>query len=421
MARFPRRLIRLGVALLGLLALSFPVNATWCCPFCANSGPSFTGVSGELNQARMVLYGSLVTRMATNEGDNPREVTDLHIDAVIKDHPILAGRKVLPLPKSFPGAPVGKYKFLIFFDIFKKDQKEQLDAYRGVQVNGNSDVAKYLKGALEVKDEKPGKRLRYFFEYLDDPEIEISTDAYKEFANADYKDYRDMAKHLPPDRIADWLKPRDKDKKTPTTRFGLYASMLGHCGKEVHAVLLRQMLDDPENRENSGIDGMLAGYVLLKPQEGWQYVKGIMKDPKKEFLTRYAALRAARFFWDVHTDLISHKNLTEGIDPLLEQTDVADFAIEDFRKWKCWDMTDRILGLRDKPVFRMKFVRRQVLRFAISASKSNEAAAKYVAEQRKSDPKAVEDAEELLKLETPAPTTPGGSPAGKLAPGRGPR
>jgi hypothetical protein len=175
--------------------------------------------------------------------------------------------------------------------------------------------------------------------------------------------------------------------------------MLGHCGKPEHAALLRGMLDDEQHRVSSGVDGILAGYLLLAPKEAWPYLKAILADPAKEFLFRYAALRTARFFWDYRPDVIAKKDLSAAIAQLLDQKDVADLAIEDFRKWQCWDMTERILGLQDKPVYTVGVVRRAVLRYALAAAPHNEAAKKFVDEQRKKDPEGVHNAEELLKLD----------------------
>ena len=72
-------------------------------------------------------------------------------------------------------------------------------------------------------------------------DAEVSNDALREFANVDYKDVRDLYAKLSADTIAAWL----KDENTPAFRYGLYASMLGHCGKPEHADLLKSMLDDP--------------------------------------------------------------------------------------------------------------------------------------------------------------------------------
>src|SRR5262249_44699270 len=149
--------------------------------------------------------------------------------------------------------------------------------------------------------------------------------------------------------------------------FGLYASILGHSSKnkEEHAKLLLSLVEDPDKRVNSGVDGILAAYVMLKPKEGWQYVRGVLKDSKQDFLMRYAALRTVRFFVDYRTDIIAKKDSVEAISQLLDQPDIADLAIEDLRKWKRWELTDRILGLKDKDSHDVPIIRRSILRFAL--------------------------------------------------------
>jgi hypothetical protein len=83
---------------------------------------------------------------------------------------------------------------------------------------------------------------------------------------------------------------------------------------------------------------------------------------------------------------------------LLNQSDIADFAIEDLRRWKCWDKADRVLAIRKTEAFKVPVVERSVLRYCLRC-KGNKAAADYVAECRKKDAESVEQAEELLKLE----------------------
>jgi hypothetical protein len=367
------------------LALAVLVVPAAACPFCSMQGQTLTG---EVSQASMVLYGKLTNGKEKADGEG---TTDLKIEVVVKDHDILKGRKSITLDRYLDTNAADKYHYLIFCDVFK----DKIDPYRGIAVDPKSDMPKYLKGALDLKDAKVPQRLKFFFDYLDNPDIEISNDAFKEFANADYADIRDMAKNLPADKVAGWL----KDPKTPGFRLGSYASILGHCGKPEHAKLLRDLLEDPEKRVTSGVDGILAGYIMLQPKDGWVYVRGVLKDPKKEFALRYAALRALRFFWDYRTDLVAKKEIAEAAATLLDQSDIADLAVEDLRKWGCWDMTDRVLGLRDKKdVFSIPIVKRSVLRFALSA-KDNAAAKKYVEDLRKADPESVASAEELLKLE----------------------
>jgi hypothetical protein len=373
------------------------------CPFCNAEGQTLTK---EINLASLVVFGSLENAKLAADGVDG--TTDLVVEKVIKRHDILDnaaekrdGKTILKLARYVPGDPQKKYKYVVFCDIFKG----KIDPYRGMAVKPDTDPSKYLSGALAVKDKPQPERLKFFFQYLDDPDVEISTDAYKEFAYADYKDYRDMAKDLPADKIAGWL----QDDKTPTFRFGLYASLLGHCGTEKHAKMLRKMLDDPTRKLNSGIDGMLAGYVMLQPKEGWEFVRAVLKDTGRDFTTRYSALRTTRFFWEFRPDVIKHKDVIDAVSILLDQPDVADLAIEDLRKWQAWELTDRVLKLLGQQSHDIPIIKRSILRFALSCPKDEAKA--FVADRRKADPDAVQSAEDLLKLEaTPPATTQPSSP-----------
>jgi len=377
------------IALLAWVGLAAPARA-WC-PFCGMQGTTLTQ---EVNQASMVLFGTLKNAKAGNPGgDFTGGTTDLVIEKVIKPHKILQNQTKITLDRYVPMA--GNTKFLIFCDVFKG----KVDPYRGMPVRGG-DMPKYLEGATKIKDEKKiTERLRFFFDYLNNEDEELATDALKEFGNVDYPDYKDIAPHLPADKVAAWL----KDPKTPSYRFGLYASILGHASKKKaeHAKLLRSLVEDPEKRVASGVDGILASYIMLQPKEGWQFLRGILKDPKQEFLMRYAALRAARFFVDYRSDIIPKKDAVEAVRLLLDQPDIADLAIEDLRKWKAWDVTERILALKDKDSHDVPIIRRSILRFALCSPEK--AAKAYVEEQRKRDEQSVLDAEELLKIEQSAP------------------
>jgi hypothetical protein len=346
-------------------------------------------LTGDINQASMVLYGTLANAKLDPNAGLGQGTTDLRIESVIKKHEILGDQKVVTLPRYVP-TDKDNTKFLIFCDVFKG----KIDPYRGVPVKATSDIVKYLQGAIAVKDKPIAERLKFFFDYLDNADIEIANDAYKEFGNAGYNDYRDMAKRLPAAKIAKWL----ADPDTPSFRYGLYAYLLGHCGTENDAQLLRKMLDDPDKRLSSGVDGMLAGYTLLKPKEGWQYSRGLLKDSSKEFMIRYAALRAARFFWESRPDVIDKKELVEGVSLLLDQSDVADLAIEDLRKWGRWEVCDRVLGLYGKSSHDVPIVKRAILRYALSCT--DKKAKAFVDGLRQKDPEMVKDVEELLKLET---------------------
>jgi hypothetical protein len=381
-----RLLFPLGL-LLALAWLCFPANGHTC-PFCTDEkGPTLVG---DFNQASLVLLGTFANPRPAQDDTG---TTEFVIEKVLKPHPATRNMGVLKFKRVIPAT---KSKFVVFCDVYKGE----IDPYRGVEVPPGSDLVKYLEEALAKKDRPIGERLRFCFNYLNSPDVDVALDAYREFQKTDYKDYREMAKGLPAETIAKWL----QDPKTPSFRYGLYASLLGHCGDPVkHGELMRKLVSDPEKRRGSGIDGMLAAYVMLKPKDGWKYIQNILGDQKEDFLMRYAALRTARFLWGERPDLVSRDEMVKGVALLLAHPDMADFAIEDLRRWGRWEQCDRVLALFDKESHNVPVIRRAVLRFMLQCP--NPRAAAFVREQRQRDREWVSDAEELLRLESePTPS-----------------
>ena len=194
-------------------------------------------------------------------------------------------------------------------------------------------------------------------------------------------------------------RPGSRDPKTPSYRLGLYASLLGHCGNAEHAKLLKKLIDDPETRRGGGVDGIMAGYVMIDPAN-WSTVEQIMLDSKQDFQLRYSAFRTAKFFWDIRPDLVSKTKLDKSVSDLTEDRDMSDFAIDELRRWQRWEHTKDILGLFDKKSHNLSVIKRAILRFALQSPEDS--AKTFVAQQRSRDGAWVTDTEELLKAETGA-------------------
>jgi len=351
-----------------------------------------------MDQALFVLYGTLKNARLANPGGEGFAMgeTDIELDAgngIVKGHSSINGKKTVTLPKYLPDR--GDGKFLIFCDLFRG----KIDPYRGLPVKSSSDMPKYLKGALAVQKKKTPERLRYFFDYLQNPDLEIANDALKEFGNASYDDVQMMVESVPVDKVASWL----TDSNTPGFRIGLYASMLGHAKtkRDEYGKLLRSLVDDAEKRVGSGVDGILAGQVMLQPKEGWQYLNAILGNRKHDFNYRYSALKAARFFVDVRKEVVPRDEVVSAVAQMLEHHDIADLAIEDLRRWKCWQYTKGILALKDRPSHDLPVMRRSILRFMIQSPLPE--AKKYVKEMREADEELVENLEDLLKREATLP------------------
>jgi hypothetical protein len=264
-----------------------------------------------------------------------------------------------------------------------------------------------VDGVLKLKSKAPSERLRFAFDFLNSNESEVALDAYREFARADYKDYKDMAKSLPADKLAEWL----KDPKTPQYRYGLYSSLLGHCGTTEHAKMLLDMINDPEKQKASGLHGLMAAYMMLEPQKGWTLLKNVVQDKDKPFLFRYQGLQTMRFVWDSRLDLIAKNEkaakdeIVLGVAGILKVPDMADFGIEDLRKWQRWEHCDQVLAMFGQKDFNTPIIRKAVLRYALQCPMPQAKA--FVKAQQARDREWVEETRELLDLETPAtPVTP---------------
>jgi len=400
---------RLTTAVLAAALLAAPAAA---CPFCSPAGET---LAGEVGQADFILFGTLgkaerdpADPTAFNKGTTP-----LTVELVIKDHDAVKGKKVVTLPKYIPADDKQpNLKHLVFFKLYNGT----LDAYRGEGVPAGSDLPKYLKGAIAVRGKSAAERLGYFFEYLENPDLVISSDAYSEFGFAEYKEVRELTdrwKNDPakPAQLLAWL----KDPNTRATRFGLYGMLLGHCGKQDDAKAIRALLDDPMRSYTSGLDGVLAGYVMLDKQAGWDYLLGVVGNPKKDFAERYAGLRTVRYFWENRPDVIPNEQVLAAMRVLMDQADLADLPIEDLRKWRTWQLTPAVLGLAARESHAgIPIVRRAVLKFALAAQQadpSNKAAAEFVTAARQRDARQVEFLETLLRDENrPPPPSPAPSP-----------
>ena len=406
---------RFLAATLALLCIAATASA---CPFCSAQG---TTLSGEVAEADFIVVGRMLNPRR-DPSDISKGTTDLQIESVVKPHEFLTGKTLLTIPRYVPGDSAGKDgKFIIFCKlhtpaaftataavasaaVFANPRTVTLDAYRGEPVDGKSKLAEYLAGAIAVRDKDSTTRLRYFFDFLDAPDLVISTDAMNEFGSADYKQVRALSLTLTPAKVLGWI----KDPNTPQSRLGLYGLFIGHCGKKDDAAALRALLDGTETRLIGGLDGILAAYTLLDPPAGWAYLNQLIADEKSDFQIRYAVFKVLGFFWDYRQDVIKQDDILAGMLKLMAIGDMADLPMEYLRKWGRFEMTDKVLAYADvKSHGGVPIVRRAILKFALAAPADHAAAKAYVEKIRAEDPDRVKFVQETLNDELkPLPAKP---------------
>lgn len=378
-------------------ALSFWVlisaSLLLACPFCEMSGKT---LYKEILDAKLVVYGQLANaQVRINPDGTESSTTELHIVEVVKDHPFLKDRKVLLIPRYIPFSK-GQEDFLLFADIYK----ERLDPYRGIPII-DKEMVTYMKRSLELGDQDVVKRLEFSVKYLDHADVELANDAYREFAQVDYKDVLKWIQQTDQAalraKVTHWL----SDEATPAYRYGFYGMLLGLVGKPEDAPVFEKLVADPQSGLVTGMDGLMAGYIRAVPNAGWSYVKTQLADASIPFARRYSALQAVRFIWRYQPELLQVKDIVQGLTPLIEQNDIADLVIDDFRKKQQWSLVETILKLNQLDTHNVPQIKRSILKYMLKCP--HDKAKAYVAEVRKTNPALVEQAEDFLKLEIPEP------------------
>jgi hypothetical protein len=360
------------------------------CSFCGPNPQTSPTLRQSAAQAKIILYGSMVNAKPNGIGGG---TTEMKIDRKLRNDPLLGDATSVVVPRYIPGDAKDPPKFLLFADIFNG----KLDFYQGVPVKSAA-LVDYLKATLELDGKDRSAMLRFFYRYLDASDESVATDAYLEFAKATDAEVGQVARQLDPAK----LKKLIQDPKTPTARVGLFAFLLGACGGEAEADMLRGMIEKPDMRTAPALDGSLAGYIQLKPRDGWDMVVNILKDGKRPFPERCAALGTVRFYhgWKGKD---AEKEVLRGLGALLDQGDIADMAIEDLRKWQLWSLSNEVLGQYGKKSHDAPLMRRAIVRYALSCSKDKgtfaEQAGKFVAERRKREADLVKDVEDSLQFE----------------------
>jgi hypothetical protein len=357
-------------------------------------GPSYT-IRQRISDAPIIIYGTLQNpRQAGPAGvDSPDGTTELHILQVLKDPRSLKGRRVATIDSFIPVPNPQRPPRLICLADWEDGVLKFYDSF---EVKSPRFLT-YFKGLLALPGKPNARALRYFSRYLNDPDAAIAEDAYSEFIQARYEDLLPVATGLAPERVAGWL----KDPRTPTSRYELYGTLLGHCGTDKHARLLRQMLAAQAKCSARDVYGLMVGYILLRPKEGLAYVRDqFLARPEKDFWLRFDTLRALRYFAKVRPDKVPRHELVNGLGRLLDHPDMADFAIEELRQWKDWSMTDKILAIGRKHARNVPAIGRAVLLYALCCPRPGTRAEEYVRAERVRDRDHVEDLEDLLKIES---------------------
>lgn len=372
------------IIVLLMLAVSAPVEACSLCGASLRQAPTLRQEAA-LETARVIIIGTAQNAQL----NGTTGTTDLRINEVLRSDPALEGKKVIPVERYLPiDDPKNPPRYLVFCDIFKG----KFDPFRGIPLKSTESV-EYARKVMKLDPKDITGNLLFFFRYLDSADVEIARDAFLEFAKASDQDIARVAGKLDPTKLHRWL----KDPKTPPERLSVYALLLGACGHDADARFLHSLLEDSSERTVNAYDGILGGYIHLRPREGWDLAYSLLRDSRKSLPIRLAVARTVSFFHGARPKE-SHDNVLRCLDAMIAQGELADIAVEDMRRWQIHDRTRDILGLYGKKGYDAPLMQRAIVRYALSC-KDDASARAFLGERRRTEPELVKEVEESLQFE----------------------
>jgi hypothetical protein len=377
-------MLRFAAAILAFIAAALPADA---CTFCDGSFRTKQTLRMHFAQAKAVLHGQLKNPRFDRDDNS---YTDLHVSNILKDDPARGGQMVITIPQYLPVIGNTPSDFVLFCDV----AKGKLDPVFGVPAPRAA--LDYLNAAAKLDDADPAAKLAFFFKHLDSTDATIAADAFYEFARAADSDILKAARQINPAKVRRLI----ADANTPPERLGVFAFLLGVSGGPADAAFLARMLSEnplPE-RSASAFGGLLAGLILLAPNDGWPLAANVLADSKRPYSVRLSAIGTVRFLQSTR-GADSKAEVLKCCAALLPHGDLADQAIEDLRRWEYWDLTTDVLAQFGKPTHAAPIVRRAILRYALCAP--GDESKRFVAAVRQSDPRLVKSVEEMLELYKP--------------------
>jgi len=221
-----------------------------------------------------------------------------------------------------------------------KPQKLQWDCYEK-----SSEAAFDYIVQAPAMDVPPQTRLKYFLRFLEHKDPLVATDAWSEFANAEYGDIKKQSGTFSRKKLREWIAHPDNRPE----RVGLFALMLGMCGTDADADFLKQQIGQPKEGEvRFGVEGMMGGYLLLAGEKGLTFLEeSRLSHPEVSAYDCFPVIQSLQFAWNYEPDLFSKDRLRKSLHPLLVKPEIREVVVQNLSRWNDWDAVNLMPAVYD--------------------------------------------------------------------------
>ncbi len=308
----------------GLLTFGFGIKPVLACPFCS-------AVSQTLRQ-EMEAMDAVVIAEATADSIRNEETGEVLLKVVS----VLKGDDLVKPDSALSVVYYGKVEAGRRFMLSGVDPPNM--QWSSVPLTQESEA--YVHQITQLPDDGL-ERLKFFQDYLQHPDSMLNRDAYDEFAITPYPIIQTLKPYMDHAQLIQWI----QEPEMPADRKRLYLTLLGVCGSEADVPMLEKMLTSSQASTRSGLDALIACYLLLAGEDGLKLVdKLFLANHQAPYADTYAAIMAIRFH-GTEADKIPRSALVPSLHHVLDRKDLADLVIPDLARWGDWSQIDRLVKL----------------------------------------------------------------------------
>lgn len=253
----------------------------------------------------------------------------------------------------------------------------------------------------------PERSLPYYFRFLESSNPEIAADAFEVFAQAGAPELKAGAMALPVEQVRAGLQNPDLSIAVQ----GIYSLLLGYCGDESDAPLMKELILEQSDLFRVGLERMIQGYLLLSRDRGLDILdEHKLRNKQVTFSETFAAMQALRFMWHHGEGRIAPARLTQSMRILLDRPELADLVIADLMRWKDWSIQDKLMQMYRDRDYNQPAVKRMIIRYFIAGSQDRPLptgsqipqhaikSSQCLQELRRQDPKNVAASERFFRV-----------------------
>lgn len=336
---------------LALVFVSTPLTAVVsACPFCSPISQTF---SQEMEMMDVVVIARFKSRARTSTIDSRNPQMEVPKSAFEVTN-VIKGKEHIDVGDTFK---------TIYLETPKKHDVLLAMATDAPNLVWSTplvltDQAQDYLGKLRDLPSGP-ERLEFFLDYMEDEDEMLARDTYDEFARAPYADLIQLKPKMNRRRLLEFI----DDLDVPRHRRKLYFTMLGICGTQEDVKLLETLMSSKDRESKSGLDAMLACYLILAGEEGLEKVDELfLKNGDAEYVDTNAAITAIRFH-GTEIDVLPRKRLAQSLRHVLDRPELADLVVPDLALLQDWDVLPKLCELFIKADENSSWVRAPIIRY----------------------------------------------------------